>query len=56
MYESLNKTLYRLPDETLVFPGHLYSSELSGTIEGEKRTNPFMRVTSLEQFLAFMGY
>jgi glyoxylase-like metal-dependent hydrolase (beta-lactamase superfamily II) len=56
MYESLNKTLYRLPDETLVFPGHLYSSEFSGTMEGEKRTNPFLRVTSLEQFLAFMGY
>ena len=55
MYESLNKTLYRLPDDTLLFPGHLYSSEPSSTIGEQKRTNPFMRVASLEQFLMFMG-
>jgi glyoxylase-like metal-dependent hydrolase (beta-lactamase superfamily II) len=55
MYRSLNQTLKALPDETLVFPGHLYS-EPSGTIGGEKRANPYLRVTSLEQFLSFMGY
>jgi glyoxylase-like metal-dependent hydrolase (beta-lactamase superfamily II) len=55
MYRSLNQTLKALPDETLVYPGHLYS-EPSGTIGGEKRANPYLRVTSLEQFLSFMGY
>lgn len=55
MYRSLNETLARLPDETLLFPGHLYSSEPSGTLGEQKRTNPFLRVTSLDQFLAFMG-
>ncbi len=55
MYRSLNETLYRLPDDTLLFPGHLYSSDPSSTIGEQKRTNPFMRVTSLEQFLMFMG-
>jgi glyoxylase-like metal-dependent hydrolase (beta-lactamase superfamily II) len=55
MYRSLNETLRRLPDETLVFPGHLYSSEASGTLADEKRSNPFLRVSSLEQFLTFMG-
>jgi glyoxylase-like metal-dependent hydrolase (beta-lactamase superfamily II) len=55
MYDSLNRTLKALPDETLVYPGHLYS-EPSGTIGGEKRSNPYLRVTSLEQFLSFMGY
>jgi glyoxylase-like metal-dependent hydrolase (beta-lactamase superfamily II) len=56
MYRSLRHVLYRLPDDTLVYPGHLYSSDPHGTIGEEKRTNPFMRVASLEQFLAFMGY
>ena len=55
MYRSLNLTLKELPDETLLYPGHLYSAEPSDTLGGQKRTNPFLRVTSLEQFLMLMG-
>ncbi len=55
MYRSLNETLKRLPDDTRVYPGHLYSAEPSGTLGDEKRTNPFLRVASLDQFLTFMG-
>ena len=55
MYESLNGTLKQLPDETLLFPGHLYSTEGQSTMGEQKRTNPFLRVTSLEMFLSFMG-
>ena len=56
MYHSLNGTLKALPDDTIVYPGHLYSSEPSGSLADEKRTNPYLRVASLEQFLGFMGY
>ncbi len=55
MYHSLNSTLKALPDETLVYPGHFYSSEPCDSLGSQKRTNPFLRVTSLEQFLMFMG-
>jgi glyoxylase-like metal-dependent hydrolase (beta-lactamase superfamily II) len=55
MYRSLNETLKRLPDETLLYPGHLYSAEASDTLGNEKRNNPFLRVSGLEQVLAFMG-
>jgi glyoxylase-like metal-dependent hydrolase (beta-lactamase superfamily II) len=55
MYRSLNEKLKRLPDETLLYPGHLYSAEPSGKLGDEKRTNPFLRVTGLDQFLTFMG-
>jgi len=55
MYESLNGTLRRLPDETLVFPGHLYSQEAHSTMGEQKATNPFLRVANLEMFLQFMG-
>jgi glyoxylase-like metal-dependent hydrolase (beta-lactamase superfamily II) len=55
MYHSLNTTLRALPDETLVYPGHLYSSEASDTLGSQKRVNPFLRVASLEQFLTFVG-
>ena len=55
MYRSLNETLKRLPDETLLYPGHHYSAEPFDTIGHEKRTNPFLRMASLDQFLRFMG-
>ena len=55
MYHSLNGTLKNLPDDTLLYPGHLYSAEPFDTMGHEKRTNPFLRVASLEQFLTFMG-
>ncbi len=55
LYRSLNDTLKRLPDETLLFPGHLYATEPFDTLGEEKRSNPFLRVSSLEQFLAFIG-
>ncbi len=55
MYHSLTQVLGRLPDETVVYPGHLYSTEPYDSMSEQKRTNPFLRVASLDQFLAFMG-
>jgi hydroxyacylglutathione hydrolase len=55
MYRSLNSTLKQLPDETLLYPGHLYSSEPVDTLGAQKQTNPYLRVASLDQFLMFMG-
>ena len=55
MYRSLSGTLKQLPDETLLFPGHLYAADASSTMGEQKRRNPFLRVTTLEQFLGFVG-
>jgi len=55
MYRSLNQILRALPDDTLIYPGHLYSPEAVGSMGEQKRVNPFLRVTSLEQFLMFIG-
>jgi len=56
MYESLTQKLAKLPDETLLFPGHFYAAEPSSTIGEQKRRNPYLRAARLEDFLAFMGY
>ncbi len=56
MYHSLTGKLAKLPDETLLFPGHLYAPEPSSTIGEQKRTNPTLRVGRLGDFLRFMGY
>jgi hydroxyacylglutathione hydrolase len=56
LYQSLHGTLKQLPDDTLLFPGHLYSSEPEGTMGEQKRSNPYLRVAGLENFLTFLGY
>ena len=56
MFDSLKNRLGRLPDDTLVFPGHLYSADPSSTLGEQKRSNPYLRVARLEDFLGFMGY
>ena len=53
MHESLTKRLGRLPDETILFPGHNYGGP-SSTLGDEKRQNPFMRFV-LGDFLRAMG-
>lgn len=55
MYRSLNGTLRELPDETVLYPGHLYSTDPYGTLGEQKRTNPFLRAANLDQFLSFLG-
>lgn len=55
MYRSLTGTLKRLPDDTLLFPGHHYATDPSSTMGEQKRSNPFLRVATLEQFLGFVG-
>ncbi len=55
MYQSLNGTLKQLPDDTVLYPGHLYSTEGQSTMGEQKRTNPYLRATSLEVFLSFLG-
>jgi glyoxylase-like metal-dependent hydrolase (beta-lactamase superfamily II) len=56
MYESLTQKLAKLPDETLLFPGHFYAADPSSTIGEQKRRNPYLRAARLEDFLAFLGY
>jgi hydroxyacylglutathione hydrolase len=56
LYYSLNQKLKRLPDDTILLPGHNYAPQRTSTIEQEKRTNPYMRFESVEDYLRAMGY
>jgi hydroxyacylglutathione hydrolase len=56
MYYSLTQKLMALPDETILFPGHNYARLPHATIGEQKKTNPYLRYSSLKQFLAAMGY
>jgi len=55
LYDSLHNCLAKLPDDTLLFPGHHYAAEPSSTLGEQKRSNPYLRVSRLEDFLSFLG-
>jgi len=56
MYYSLTQKLAALPEETILFPGHNYAPLTHATIGEQKKTNPYLKFSSLKQFLAAMGY
>ncbi|MDA7588380.1 MBL fold metallo-hydrolase, partial [Candidatus Pelagibacter sp.] len=43
-YNSLFNNLLKLPEETLVYPGHDYNGKFSSTIGNEKKFNPRLQV------------
>ena len=54
MYHSLQK-LKRLPDETLLLPGHNYAQVPNATMGETKRSNTYLAVKDLETWRLFMG-
>jgi glyoxylase-like metal-dependent hydrolase (beta-lactamase superfamily II) len=56
MHDSLVNKLKRLPDDTVLYPGHNYGGRPTSTIGEEKQRNLYMRFERLEDFLGMMGY
>jgi len=54
-YDSLFNKLLRLPDETLVYPGHDYKGWTVSTIGEERRYNPRLQVASAVEYAEMMG-
>ncbi len=42
LFDSLQRVLATLPDETVLYPGHDYQGRLSSTMGEERRTNPWL--------------
>ncbi|MFA5884487.1 MAG: MBL fold metallo-hydrolase [Acidimicrobiia bacterium] len=55
MYESLTQRLATVPDDTILYPGHLYSPESSASMGETRQHNYVFRIHSLEQWRTFMG-
>jgi glyoxylase-like metal-dependent hydrolase (beta-lactamase superfamily II) len=54
-YNSLFNKLLKLPEETLVYPGHDYNGKFSSTIGNEKRLNPRLQVKSVDEYIDIMS-
>ena len=54
-YYSLFNKLLKLPEETVLYPGHDYNGEKSSTIGKEKKHNPRLQVENIDQYIEIMS-
>lgn len=54
LYDAITQTLFGLPDETLIYPGHDYKGRTISTIGEERRLNPRIAGRTRDEFIAIM--
>jgi len=55
LYESLTTRLAAVPDDTVLYPGHLYSPEPSATMGDTRSNNYVFRLRTPEQWMTMFG-
>jgi glyoxylase-like metal-dependent hydrolase (beta-lactamase superfamily II) len=55
MYFSLTQRLGKVPDETVLYPGHLYAPDPSATMGETRARNYVFQPKSLEEWMGFFG-
>lgn len=55
LYESLTQRLAIVPDDAVLYPGHLYSPEPSASMGDTRRHNYVFRIPTLEQWRSLLG-
>jgi glyoxylase-like metal-dependent hydrolase (beta-lactamase superfamily II) len=55
MYESITQRLAAIPDDTVLFPGHLYSPEPSATMGETRRRNYVFRFPTRDAWLSMFA-
>ena len=53
-YHSLFEKILKLPEQTLVYPAHDYNGNKVCTIDKQKKTNPRLQVSSVEEYVSIM--
>ena len=54
-YNSIFNRLLKLPEETLVYPAHDYKGQKVSTIGKEKKNNPRLQVSSVDEYIVIMN-
>ncbi len=54
-YNSLFNKILKLPDETLLYPAHDYKGETVSTIGKEKKLNPRLQVSNVDEYIEIMN-
>ena len=54
-YNSIFNKLLKLPEETLLYPAHDYKGEKVSTIGKEKKQNPRLQVSGIDEYIEIMS-
>jgi len=54
-YNSIFNRLLKLPEETLLYPAHDYKGQKVSTIGKEKKHNPRLQVSSVDEYIEIMS-
>ena len=54
-YHSIFEKLLKLPEDTLLYPGHDYNGKKVSTIGKEKKFNPRLQVKSVNEYIEIMS-
>mgnify|MGYP001188559083 FL=1 len=54
-YNSIFNKLFKLPETTLIYPAHDYNGKKFSSIGNEKRNNPRLQISSLNQYEEIMN-
>ena len=55
MYDSINTRLARVPDDAVLFPGHLYSPDPSQSMGETRRRTTCSGPARVEEWMAMFG-
>lgn len=51
LFDTIANTLLKLPEDTVIFPGHNYHHYCCDTLENQKKTNPYLQFDNLKSFI-----
>lgn len=51
MFDTIANTLLKLPDDTVIFPGHNYHHYCCDSLKNQKDTNPYLQYDNLKGFI-----
>jgi glyoxylase-like metal-dependent hydrolase (beta-lactamase superfamily II) len=54
-YNSLFNKLLKLPEDTILYPGHDYNGKKASTIGNEKKFNPRLQVENVEEYIEILS-
>ena len=54
-YNSIFNRLLKLPEDTILYPGHDYNGKQSSTIGNEKKFNPRLQIKSVDEYVELMS-
>ncbi|MCB9757784.1 MAG: MBL fold metallo-hydrolase [Candidatus Omnitrophica bacterium] len=52
LFKSLSNVILKLPDSTIIYPGHNYGDVPFDSLGQQKKTNPYLQARNIENFLS----